>query len=129
MPVVHYSIGLQPSIKALFAQTLVLASRGLGLRIIRPTKTDPTRSRQIAPRFSLQTEPRRDLTASGRISFRRPDNAQTETTTCKNKRLRKQGFDAWLKADAVMDYWHARLRLDDAILRVQNHGTSEAHNH
>jgi hypothetical protein len=62
-----------------------------------------------------QTEPRRDQTASGRISFRARDDAETLTTINRNKRLRKQRNDVWRKADAAVNYWRARIELEDAI--------------
>ena len=55
-----------------------------------------------------QTEPRRDLAASGRISFRAPDDAETLTITNRNKRLREQRYDVWRKAAAATCYWLMR---------------------
>jgi hypothetical protein len=51
------------------------------------------------------------------------------SSTCKNKRLRDRRRDAWRTADAIRDYWHARLKFEDAISRVQRMGTPEGRSH
>jgi hypothetical protein len=76
-----------------------------------------------------QTESRRDLTASGRISFRAPDDAHTLTITNRNKRLRKQRKDVWHAADATVNYWDARIRFEDAIEIARSHGVPDACRH
>jgi hypothetical protein len=73
-----------------------------------------------------QTEPRRDLTSPGRISFRARDDAENLTTTNRNKRLREERKDAWSKADAATRYWHALMELQMAIRIGQNRGIPEA---
>jgi hypothetical protein len=88
-------------------------------RIVGGTDHTPERS---------QTEPRRDLKASSRISFRAPDD-QTLTITNRNKRLREQREDIWRKADAATRYWRARMDLHDAIWVGQREGISEASSH
>jgi hypothetical protein len=89
------------------------------LRIIAGMDHTPDRSR---------TEPRRDLTAPGRISFRAPDD-QTLTITKRNKRLREQREDVWRKACAETHYWRARMDLHAAIWLGQREGVSEATRH
>jgi hypothetical protein len=51
------------------------------------------------------------------------------TETCKNFRLRESRRDVWRTADARRDYWHARLKFEDAIASVQNHDTPEGRSH
>ncbi len=51
------------------------------------------------------------------------------TETAKNSRLRSDRRDVWLEADAVMDYWHAVMKMDSAISRVQRHETPEGNLH
>jgi hypothetical protein len=76
-----------------------------------------------------QTEPRRDLAACGRISFRAPDDAETLTITNRNKRLREQRYDVWRKAAAATCYWRAMLDLHHAISVGQDHGIPETSRH
>jgi hypothetical protein len=76
-----------------------------------------------------QTEPRRDLMACGRISFRAHDDAETLTITNRNKRLREERKDVWRKAAAATSYWHAQLELQMAIWKGQDLGISEAGRH
>jgi hypothetical protein len=51
------------------------------------------------------------------------------TETCKNFRLRDQRRDAWRTADAIRNYWRARLKFEDAIADVQNHDAPEGRSH
>jgi hypothetical protein len=51
------------------------------------------------------------------------------TTTAKNLRLRQKRFEVWRRADAAMDYWHARLKLADAARRAAREGMPEACSH
>jgi hypothetical protein len=76
-----------------------------------------------------QTKSQRDQTASGRISFRARDDAETLTTTNRNKRLRDQRKDAWGKAEAATRYWRAQMELQAAIWSGQERGISETARH
>jgi len=58
-----------------------------------------------------------------------PRNEDGITDTCINQRLRGDRRDVWLEADAVMDYWHAVMKMDTAISRVQRHETPEGNLH
>jgi hypothetical protein len=49
--------------------------------------------------------------------------------TCKNKRLRDRRRDAWHTADAIRNYWHARLKFEDAISCAQNNDAPEGRSH
>ena len=51
------------------------------------------------------------------------------TETCKNFRLRDQRRNAWRTADARRDYWHARLKFEDAIWDAQNNDAPEGRSH
>jgi hypothetical protein len=90
------------------------------LRIVGGTNHTPETS---------QAEPRRDQTVSGRISFRARDDAETLTTTKRNKRLREQRDDVWKKACAATGYWRARMDMQDAIWVGQREGVPEASSH
>jgi hypothetical protein len=56
---------------------------------------------------------------------RAPLNEEGVSDTGRNQRLRRNRRDVWLEADAVMDYWHAVMKMDTAISRVQRHETPE----
>jgi len=58
-----------------------------------------------------------------------PRNEDGITDTCINQRLRGDRRDVWREADAVMDYWHAVMKMDTAISRVQRHDTPEGNLH
>jgi hypothetical protein len=90
------------------------------LRIVGGTNHTPETS---------QTEPRRDRTISGRISFRARDDDETLTTTNRNKRLRERRNDVWRKACAAAGYWRARMDLQEAIWCGQREGVPEAASH
>jgi hypothetical protein len=49
--------------------------------------------------------------------------------TAGSKRLRSNRRDVWREADAVMEYWHAAMKMDTAVSRVQNFGTPEGDLH
>jgi hypothetical protein len=51
------------------------------------------------------------------------------TTTAKNLRLRQERFEVWRRIDASVNYWHARLKFEDAILRAARLGLREADSH
>jgi hypothetical protein len=53
--------------------------------------------------------------------------ATTATTvTAKNQYLRRERREAWWAADAITDYWHARLKFHDAVERAAKIGLREA---
>ena len=58
-----------------------------------------------------------------------PRNEDGITDTCINQRLWGDRRDVWRAADAVMDYWHAVMKMDTAISRVQNCDTPEGNLH
>jgi hypothetical protein len=68
---------------------------------------------------------------------RRPKRAPTPddvlapslSATAGNGKLRDQRRSVWWEADAVMDYWHLSLKMNDAIARVQRHNTPEGELH
>ena len=76
-----------------------------------------------------QTEPRRGLTTSGRISFRAADDQPSLTITRRNKRLREQRYDVWRTVSASTHYWRAMLDLHDAIMIGQGNGIPELSRH
>jgi hypothetical protein len=62
------------------------------------------------------TETRRELTDSDVVKYFLNRN---------DKRLRKQRYDMWRKADAVTRYWRAMMDLQQAILIGQRNGIVE----
>ena len=60
----------------------------------------------------------------------RRDHAATQSTaTGKNKKLRKQRAEVWRAAEAAVNYWHARMRFEDAIEIARRNGIPEAGRH
>jgi hypothetical protein len=49
--------------------------------------------------------------------------------TYKNKRLRDRRLTSWRRADALVNYWRARLGMEGAISRAQSHGLPEGDAH
>jgi hypothetical protein len=66
------------------------------------------------------TKTRRDLTNDEVVQYFLDRN---------DKRLRKQRYDMWRKADAVTRYWRAVMDLQDAILIAQKNGIVETSRH
>jgi hypothetical protein len=68
-----------------------------------------------------------------RVSSARTERAEPSTETLsptlKNSRLRKKRKAAWWAANAVKDYWRARLELSDAVGRVQRCDAPEGRDH
>jgi hypothetical protein len=56
-------------------------------------------------------------------------STETLSPTLKNSRLRKKRKAAWLTAEAVKDYWMARLNLNSAVERVQRRDAPEGRDH
>jgi hypothetical protein len=48
------------------------------------------------------------------------------TATAKNSRLRSARREAWRRAEALMNYWHALLKFTDAASIAKRHGLKEA---
>ena len=46
---------------------------------------------------------------------RAPLNEEGLTDTCQNQRIRQARYEDWRKADAVREYWRAKLKMDGAI--------------
>jgi hypothetical protein len=51
------------------------------------------------------------------------------TETCRNQRLRSDRRDLWREVEAVMEYWHVSMKMNDAISRVQRHDVPEGRLH
>jgi hypothetical protein len=51
------------------------------------------------------------------------------TATAKNARLRAERRAAWLRADAITNYWHTLLRFTDAVRYAKRCGFKEARAH
>jgi hypothetical protein len=51
------------------------------------------------------------------------------TETAKNARLRSDRLDVWRKADSVMCYWLASMKMDTAVSLVQNCNAPEGNLH
>jgi len=49
--------------------------------------------------------------------------------TSKNKQLRMQRAEVWRAADAAVNYWHARIRFEDAIEIARRIGIPDACRH
>jgi hypothetical protein len=58
-----------------------------------------------------------------------PQCEEGVSDTAGNQRLRSNRRDVWREADAVMDYWHAVMKMDTAISLVQNCGAPEGDLH
>jgi hypothetical protein len=51
------------------------------------------------------------------------------TTTAKNLHLRQKRFEVWRRIDALVEYWHARLKFERAVLSAAREGLQEADSH
>jgi hypothetical protein len=83
--------------------------RTTALKIVAGTDHTPT-----------QTEPRRDLMASGRICFRACDDqplGENLTSMNRNKRPREQRKGVWSKASATTRYCRAQREFELAICK------------
>jgi hypothetical protein len=49
--------------------------------------------------------------------------------TGKNKQLRMQRAAVWRAADAAVNYWHARIKFEDAVEIARRHGVPNACRH
>ena len=58
-----------------------------------------------------------------------PRDEEGLTVTCKNLRLRSDRNDAWRRANAIMDYWLAVMKMEAAISYVQKFDTPEGKMH
>jgi hypothetical protein len=58
-----------------------------------------------------------------------PGRDEGETITLRNKHLRDARREAWREADAIREYWKARLEMESAISCVQRHGLPEGNDH
>jgi hypothetical protein len=73
---------------------------------------------------SGKTFPLRVLVSAERPAAGYPRH-EPATITAENFRLRKERYDAWRQADAVMDYYHAAMKMKTAISCMQNFGCVE----
>jgi hypothetical protein len=75
----------------------------------------------------------KSATTRNHVSSARTERAEPSTETLsptlKNSRLRKKRKAAWRAADAVKDYWRARLNLNNAVERVQRSNAPEGRDH
>jgi hypothetical protein len=69
-------------------------------------------------RVELDQEPERPARDEGEL-----------TVTCQNRRLRDARREVWREADAIREYWKARLEMESAISCAQRHGLPEGNNH
>jgi hypothetical protein len=88
---------------------------------------------QIIQLFGPRPKPGKTFPVRVIVSAERPAAAYSRhepaTITAENFRLRKERYDDWRQADAVMDYWRAVMKMKSAISRVQNYGTPEGDTH
>jgi hypothetical protein len=84
---------------------------------------------QIIQLFGPRPKPGKTFPVRVIVSAERPAAAYSRhepaTITAENFRLRKERYDAWRQADAVMDYWLAAMRMHTAISCMQNFGCVE----
>jgi hypothetical protein len=69
-------------------------------------------------RVELEQEPEQPARNEGEL-----------TVTCQNRRLRDTRHEAWREADAIREYWKARLEMESAIELAQRRGLPEGNNH
>jgi hypothetical protein len=86
----------------------------------KPGKTTPVRVLVSAERPKPPTNLPEDKTTAA-SSF--------PSGTAENFRLRQSRYYAWREATAVMNYWHAVMKMKSAISCVQNYGTPEGDTH
>jgi hypothetical protein len=84
---------------------------------------------QIIQLFGPRPKPGKTFPLRVMVSAERPAAAYSRhepaTITAENFRLRKERYDGWRQADAVMDYWPAAMRMHTAISCMQNFGAIE----
>ena len=69
------------------------------------------------------------LARDARLEERIQQREDGLTETCKNSRLRESRRDVCRTADARRNYWHARLKFEDAIACAQNSDVPEGRSH
>jgi hypothetical protein len=78
---------------------------------------------QIIQLFGPRPKPGKTFPLRVMVSAERPAAAYSRhepaTITAENFRLRKERYDGWRQADAVMDYWLAAMRMHTAISCMQ----------
>jgi hypothetical protein len=81
---------------------------------------------QIIQLFGPRPKPGKTFPVRVIVSAERPAAAYSRhdpaTITAENFRLRKERYDAWRQADAVMNYWRAAMQMGVAIFCMQNFG-------
>jgi hypothetical protein len=55
--------------------------------------------------------------------------ARSLSITAENGRLRKERYEVWRRAEAATHYWEVRMKFEDAVLIVQQHGLPEGCSH
>jgi hypothetical protein len=89
----------------------------------------PPESAQIIQLFAPRPKPGKTFPVRVIVSAERPAAAYSRyepaTITAENFRLRKERYDAWRQADAVMGYWLAAMKMHSAISCLQNFGAPE----
>jgi hypothetical protein len=80
--------------------------------------------------FAPRPKPGKTFPLRVMVSAERPAAAYSRhepaTITAENFRLRKERYDAWREADAVMDYWFAAMKMHTAISCLQNFGAQKS---
>jgi hypothetical protein len=86
-------------------------------------------STNIIQLFAARPKPGKKFPVRVMFSAERPAAAYSRhepaTITAENFRLRKDRYDDWRQADAVMGYWLAAMRMHTAISCMQNFGAVE----
>ena len=84
---------------------------------------------QIIQLFAVRPKPGKTFPLRVMVSAERPAAAYSRhepaTITAENFRLRKERYDGWRQADAVMGYWLAAMKMHSAISCMQNFGADE----
>jgi hypothetical protein len=88
-----------------------------------------TETAEIIQLFAPRPKPGKTFPVRVIVSADRPADLyprhEPATITAENFRLRKERYDAWRQADAVMDYWLAAMRMHTAAYCLQEFGAPE----
>jgi hypothetical protein len=86
----------------------------------------PKRGKRMVPIANHSSNPREiERRISNQLSLASQHREIKSSDTAENFRLRQERYDAWRQADAVMDYWHAMMKVKAAISCMQNFGRSK----
>jgi hypothetical protein len=86
---------------------------------------------QIIQLFAARPKAGKKFNLCVTVSADRPEpGTQRDVSgTAENFRLRQSRYYAWREATAVMNYWHAVMKMKSAISCMQNYGTPEGDTH